>query len=42
MCIPTELFIFAFAIVVVTATIASVGIDRLIEKYAPRKKKGRK
>jgi hypothetical protein len=42
MCIPVELFIFAFVIVVITATIASMGIDRLIEKYAPKKKKGKK
>ena len=40
MCIQTNIAILAFISCVITASIASILIDKAIEKYAPKKKKG--
>jgi len=42
MCIQTDILIYAFITCVLTASIASILIDKAIEKYAPKKKKGKK
>jgi len=40
-CMEKDLVIYAFIICVLTATVASLVIDKAIEKYTPKRKRGR-
>lgn len=40
-CIDTSIAVLALVSCVITATLASMVIDKAIEKYAPKKKRGR-
>lgn len=40
-CMEENIIIYAFIICVLSATVASLIIDKAIEKYTPKKKRGR-